>query len=87
MGVLGLDAGIRAQFNVGDPRALQDILDENPVIRVWLEYSSEDRPARARREVLDRRGIQRGLFLFLLLLPHALREGLRGRGGKGNIRD
>ena len=87
MRVLGLDAGIRAQFNTSDPRVLQDILDENPVVRVGLEYPSEDRPARARREVLDRRGVQRGLFLFFLLLPHALREGLRGPGRKGYIRD
>ena len=87
MCVLGLNAGIRAHFNADDPRVLQDILHENAVVRVWLEHPSKDRPARARREVLDRRGVQRGLFFFLLLLPHALREGLRGRGGEGHIRD
>jgi len=87
MHVLGLAAGVCAQFDADDPRVLQDILYEDPVIRVWLEYPSEDGPARARREVLDRRWVQRRLLLLLLLLLHALRERLRGRGRQGHIRD
>jgi len=49
MHMLGLDVGICAQFDADDPRVLQDILDEDPVLRVWFEYPSEDGPARARR--------------------------------------
>jgi len=40
--MLGLDVGVRAQFDVDDPRVPQDILDEDPVVRVRLEYPSED---------------------------------------------
>ena len=57
MHVRGSDVGIRTKFDASDPRVLQDILDEDPVVRIWLEYPSEDGSARARREVLDCRGV------------------------------
>ena len=57
MHVLGLGVGIRAHFDANDPWVLQDILDKDPVLRVWLEYPSEDGSARAWREVLDCRGV------------------------------
>src|SRR5258706_12232511 len=72
MHVLWLNVGLRAQFDADDPRVLQDILDEDPVFWAWLSNPSEDRSARARREVLDRRGIQCRVLLLLLLRLHGL---------------
>jgi hypothetical protein len=85
--VLGRDPGVRAELDADDPRVCQDILDEDAVVRVRLEYAPKDGPARAGREVLDGRRVRCRLLLFLLLLLHALRERLGGRGGQRHVRD
>lgn len=69
--VLRRDIGVRANLDAGNPRVLQDILGEDAMVGVWLEYASEDGPARTRREVLDRRGVHCCFLLLLLLLLHA----------------
>jgi len=38
--VLGWDIEIRANVDTGDPRVLQDIIDEDAMVGVWLEYAS-----------------------------------------------
>ena len=38
--VLGRDIGVCANLDASDPRVLQDILGEDTVVRVWLEYAS-----------------------------------------------
>ena len=57
------------------------------MVRVRLEYAAQDRPARARREVLDRRGVRRRPLPYTLLFQHALTERLRARGRQGHVHD
>ena len=83
--VFGRDVGIRTDLDANDPLILQDISDEGPVLRVRLEYASEDGPARARQEVPDRRGVQRRLFLLLFLLLRVPRG--RVRRGQRHVRN
>ena len=82
--VLGRDAGIRADVDAGDPWILQDVRDEHARVRVGLEDAAEDGPARARGEVLDRRGVRRGRRRALGARAFGEIRGVEGVGGLGD---